>query len=371
MIIGVPKEIKAQENRVAATPAGIMSFVAAGHTVYVEKNAGAGSGFSDEEYRQAGAQILDDPKDIFAGAELIYKVKEPLEPEYPLLREGQVIFTYLHLAPDPVQTQALIKSRVTAIAYETVQLENGSLPLLAPMSEIAGKLSVQIGAGLLQKYNNGSGILLGGLPGVAPGHVVIIGGGIAGAGAARVACGLGARVTIIDLSLERMAYLHDILTGRITTLMSTKQAIARAVADADLLIGAVLVPGAKAPKLVTEEMVKSMRPGSVIVDISIDQGGTVETIDRTTSHKDPYFLRHDVVHYSVPNMPGAVPRTSTFALSNATLPYALQLANKGAERAMAENAALLGGLSVYKGDIVNQAVAEAQGLVYVPPRFDS
>ena len=370
MIVGIPKEIKAQENRVAATPAGVLSFSTAGHKVYVEKGAGEGSGFSDEEYRLAGAVILDNAEDIYADSEFIYKVKEPLEPEYNLLREGQILFTYLHLAPDPIQTQALIDSGVTAIAYETVQLDNGFLPLLAPMSEIAGKLSIQIGAYLLQKYNNGSGILLGGLPGVAPGHAVIIGGGISGTGAARIACGLGARVTVIDLSLERLAYLHDILPGRVSTLLSNPHNIAEAVAGADLLIGAVLIPGAKAPRLVTEEMVRSMRPGSVIVDISIDQGGIVETIDRLSSHEDPYYIKHGITHYSVPNMPGAVPRTSTFALSNATLPYALELANKGAERAMLDNHAFLRGLSVYKGQVVNEAVAVAQNRVYVPPRFE-
>lgn len=371
MIIGVLKEIKAQENRVAATPMGVMSFTAAGHTVYVEKNAGAGSGFSDEEYVSAGALLSDSAKDVYAKAGLIYKVKEPLEQEYKYLREGQILFTYLHLAPDPDQTQALIDSGVTAIAYETVQLENGSLPLLAPMSEIAGKLSVQVGTNLLQKQNGGSGVLLCGLPGVAPGHVVIIGAGIAGTSAASVACGLGARVSVLDLSLDRLSHLHDILPNRVSTLMSTPHAIAQSVADADLLIGAVLIPGGKAPMLVTEEMVKSMRAGSVIVDISIDQGGSVETIDRITSHKDPYFIKHGIVHYSVPNIPGAVPRTSTFALSNATLPYALQLAGKGAERAMAENPALYKGLSVYKGAVVSEAVAQAQGREYVVPRLDT
>ena len=366
MIIGVPKEIKAQENRIAATPAGAASFVSAGHKVLIETSAGVGSGFSDEDFKAVGAEIVDSAKDVYARSDMIYKVKEPLESEYPLMRKGQIIFTYLHLAPDPPQTQALIDSGVTAIAYETVQLENGSLPLLTPMSEIAGKLSVQLGATLLHKYNNGSGILVGGLPGVAPSKVVIIGGGISGTGAARIACGLGASVTVIDLSLERLAYLHDILGDRITTLLSTPHSIATAVADADLLIGAVLIPGAKAPRLVTEEMVKSMRPGSVIVDISIDQGGIVETIDRTTSHENPYFIKHGVLHYSVPNMPGAVPRTSTYALSNATLPYALQIAKKGAEKAMLDNPALLKGLSVYKGKLVCKAVAEAQGREYSP-----
>ena len=369
MTIGIPKEIKLQENRVAATPAGVMSFAKAGHTVLVESSAGEGSGFTDGEYREAGAEILNSVEEIYARADMIYKVKEPLEPEYPLLRQGQILFTYLHLAPDPQQTKALVASGVTGIAYETVQLANGSLPLLAPMSEIAGKLSVQIGATLLQKNNQGSGILLGGLPGVAPAHVVIIGAGISGTGAAKIACGLGARVTVIDLSLERLAYIQDILPGRVSTVFSTTHAIAEAVKNADLLIGAVLIPGAKAPKLVTEEMVKSMRPGSVIVDISIDQGAIVETIDRTTSHDDPYFVKHGVVHYSVPNMPGAVPRTSTYALSNATLPYALQIANKGAEKAMLENEPLRKGLSVYKGDVTCKAVAEAQGYEYVEVSF--
>jgi len=370
MIIGIPKETKAQEYRVAATPAGVSSFIANGHKVYVERSAGAGSGFPDDEYSRAGAEILDDASAIFAVADLIYKVKEPLEPEYKLLRKGQVLFTFLHLAPDPIQTQALIDSGVTAIAYETVQLDSGTLPLLAPMSEIAGKLSVQIGASLLQKENSGSGVLLGGLPGVAPGHVVIIGGGIAGTGAAKIACGLGARVTILDLSLDRLAYLQDILPSHVSTIASTPHAIEEQVAAADLLVGAVLIPGAKAPKLITEKMVKSMRPGSVIVDISIDQGGIVETMEFITSHKDPFFVSHGIVHYSVPNIPGAVPRTSTLALSNSTLPYALKIANLGAERAMAANPALLKGLSVYKGNLVNKVVAETQGRAYVPAQLD-
>jgi len=369
MKIGVIKEIKAQENRVAATPAGVMSFTAAGHTVYVEAGAGAGSGFSDAEYSAVGAQIINGPQDVYAQADMIYKVKEPLESEYAYLREGQILFTYLHLAPDPEQTEALMESGVTAIAYETVQLDSGFLPLLAPMSDIAGKLSIQIGASLLQKQNHGSGILLGGLPGVAPGNIVIVGGGNAGASAAKIGCGLGARVTVLDLSLERLSYLHDILPDRVTTLMSNSYTLAQSAADADLLIGAVLIPGARTPKLITEEMVKSMRPGSVIVDISIDQGGSIETIDRVTSHDNPYFVKHGVVHYSVPNIPGAVPRTSTFALSNATLPYALQIAKKGAEQAMRDNAALFRGLNVYKGKVVSKAVADAQGRGCAPAQL--
>ena len=371
MIVGIPKEIKAQENRVAVLPAGVMNFVDMGHKVYVEKNAGVGSGFSDEEYIQAGAEIMNDPEKIYAVSDMIYKVKEPLESEYGYLREGQILFAYLHLASDPVQTQALIDSKITGIAYETVQLEDRSLPLLTPMSVIAGRMSVQIGAYLLQKLNNGRGILLGGIPGVEPGHVVIIGGGgSVGINAARAAVGLGARVTIIDISIDKLANVNDIFSNRVITLMSNNYNVSKSVADADLLIGAVLIPGAKATKVVTEEMVKSMRPGSVVVDVAIDQGGCIETIDRLTTHDNPYYLKHGVVHYSVPNMPGAVPRTSTFALANATMPYALQIANKGAEKAMRDNPALLKGLNVYKGKITNKAVAEAQDLLYESVSFD-
>ena len=364
MIIGVPKEIKAQENRVSVLPSGVLSFTDAGHKVYIEKNAGVSSGFSDDEYISAGAQILDTPKEVYGAADMIYKVKEPLESEYGYLREGQVLFTYLHLAPDPEQVKALIDAKVIGIAYETVQLADGSLPLLAPMSAIAGRMSVQVGAYLLQKSNNGSGILLGGVPGVEPGHVVIMGGGAVGLNAAKMAVGLGARVTILDISLERLAYINDILSSRVVTLMSNSYNISKSVLEADLVIGAVLIPGAKAPRLITEKMIMNMRPGSVVVDVAIDQGGCVETIDRLTSHDNPYFIKHGIVHYSVPNMPGAVPRTSTFALSNATISYALQIANKGAEAAMRENPALMKGLNVYKGKITNLAVAEAQGLSY-------
>jgi len=353
MKIGIPKEIKAQENRVSVIPSGVMSFVDAGHEVYIEKDAGVGSGFTDEEYVKAGGQILDTAKEVYDAADMIYKVKEPLESEYGYLREGQILFTYLHLAPDVSQTRALIDAKVTGIAYETVQLENGFLPLLSPMSEIAGRMSVQVGAYLLQKANNGSGILLGGVPGVAPGHVVIIGGGIVGINAAKMAVGLGARVTILDVSVERLNYIHDILSTRVVTLMSNSYNVSKAVAEADLVIGAVLIPGAKAPKIVTENMIMSMNPGSVLVDVAIDQGGSIETIDKLTSHENPYYIKHGIIHYSVPNMPGAVPRTSTFALSNATIPYALQIANKGAETAMRDNPALMKGLNVYKGKITN------------------
>ena len=369
MIVGIPKEIKAQENRVSVLPSGVMSFTDAGHKVYIEKSAGVGSGFTDEEYVKAGAEILDNAKDIYAAADMIYKVKEPLEEEYKYLREGQILFTYLHLAPDKEQVKALIDAKVTGIAYETVQLADNSLPLLAPMSEIAGRMSVQVGAYLLQKTNDGNGILLGGVPGVEPGHIVIIGGGNVGLNAAKMAVGLGAKVTILDLVIERMRYITDIMSNRVVTLMSNSYNISKSVAEADLVIGAVLIPGAKAPTLVTEKMVKHMNPGAVIVDVAIDQGGSVETIDRFTSHENPYYVKHGIVHYSVPNMPGAVPRTSTFALSNATMPYALQIANKGAETAMRDDPALLKGLNVYKGKVTNKAVAEAQGLLYEPVNF--
>ena len=369
MIIGIPKEIKAQENRVSVMPAGVMSFVGAGHSVYVEKNAGVGSGFTDDEYVNAGAKILDTPKEVYDIAEMICKVKEPLEPEYDLLREGQILFTYLHLAPDVPQTQALIKSKVVAIAYETVQLSDGSLPLLAPMSAIAGRMAVQMGASLLQKINNGRGVLLGGVPGVEPGHVVILGGGVVGFNSMQMAVGLGARVTVLDISAERMSHIDNIMSGRVVTLMSNAYNIAKMVAEADLVIGGVLVPGAMSPKVVTREMVKKMRPGSVMVDVAIDQGGCIETMDRLTSHKDSYYMEHDVVHCSVPNLPGAVPRTSTFALSNVTMPYALNIANKGAETAMREDPALLKGLNTYKGKVTYEPVAVAQNLKYEPVEF--
>jgi len=369
MVIGIPKEIKALENRVSVLPAGVVSFVNSGHTVFIERNAGAGSGFADEEYVGAGAAVLDTPKEIYEKADMIYKVKEPLESEYGYLREGQILFAYLHLAPDNVLTRALLDSGVTCIAYETVQLEDRSLPLLAPMSSIAGRMSVQVGAYLLQKSNNGRGILLGGVPGVEPGHVVIIGGGTVGLNAAKMAAGLGARVTILDVQLDRLAYINDILSSRVITLMSNSYNVSRSVAEADLLIGAVLIPGARTPIIVTEEMVMAMREGSVAVDVAIDQGGCIETMDRLTSHDNPYFIKHGVLHYSVPNMPGALPRTSTFALSNATMPYALQIANKGAEIAIKENPALLKGLNIYKGKLANKAVSETQGVPCEPVSF--
>lgn len=367
MIIGVPKEIKANENRVAITPAGVHALITSGHEVYIETNAGLGSSFTDEEYIGAGAKILKTAKETYQIADMVMKVKEPLESEFDYFKENQVLFTYLHLAAEPALTKALVEKKVIAIAYETVQLPDNSLPLLSPMSEVAGRMSVQVGAHLLEKINNGRGILLGGVSGVAPGEVLIVGGGNVGASAAKVAVGLGAHVTIVDLNVKRLAYLDDIFGGRVTTLMSNSFNIAEAVKKADLVVGAVLIPGAKAPKLVKEYMVKTMKPGSVMVDVAIDQGGVIETSDRITTHDNPYFIKHDVVHYSVANMPGAVPRTSTLALTNATMAYAVQLANKGCERALVENPALIKGLNVYKGKVTFKAVADDLGYDYTSP----
>lgn len=365
MIIGVVKEIKNNENRVALTPAGVVSFVQAGHKVVVEKGAGIGSGFVDVDYAQAGAELIESAADVWNQSEMIMKVKEPLESEYKYFRPGLVLFTYLHLAAEPALAQALKDSGVIAIAYETVSV-NRTLPLLTPMSEVAGRMSAQIGAQFLQKFNGGKGILLAGVPGVSRGKVTIIGGGIVGTNAAKMAIGLGADVTIIDLSADRLRYLDDIFGNQIKTLISNPFNIAEAVKEADLVIGAVLIPGAKAPKLVTEEMVKTMKPGSVIVDVAIDQGGSVETIDHVTTHDNPTFEKHGVVHYSVANMPGAVPRTSTMALTNATVPYALQIANKGVVKAISENPALKLGVNVANGEITYEAVARDLNYVYVP-----
>ena len=367
MKIGVPKEIKPQENRVALIPAGVDAFVRAGHEVFIEENAGTGSGFTDEEYVKSGAKILKTPKEVFCTADMIIKVKEPLQPEYDLLKKDQVIFTYLHIAPNPELTRVLLDKKVIGIAYETVQLANGALPLLAPMSEVAGKMSIQIGARLLENINGGRGILLGGVSGVEKAKVTIIGGGVVGLNAAKTAYGMGAQVTIIDISSARLAYFDDIFNGHINTLMSNQYNIERAVCDSDLVVGAVLIPGAEAPKLVKEYMVKQMKEGSVLVDVAIDQGGSIETIDRITTHSNPSFVKHGVVHYSVANMPGAVPRTSTFALTNATLPYALKIADAGAEGAMRADAALMKGLNVYKGVLTYEPVAQAQNLSYKSP----
>jgi alanine dehydrogenase len=365
MIIGVVKEIKNNENRVALTPAGVVSFVQAGHKVIVEKGAGIGSGFADVDYAQAGAELIELAADVWNQSEMIMKVKEPLESEYKYFRQGLVLFTYLHLAAEPALAQALKDSGVIAIAYETVSV-NRTLPLLTPMSEVAGRMSAQIGAQFLQKFNGGKGILLAGVPGVSRGKVTIIGGGIVGTNAAKMAIGLGADVTIIDLSAERLRYLDDVFGNQIKTLISNPFNIAESVKEADLVIGAVLIPGAKAPKLVTEEMVKTIKPGSVIVDVAIDQGGSVETIDHVTTHDNPTFEKHGVVHYSVANMPGAVPRTSTMALTNSTVPYALQIANKGVQKAISENPALKLGVNVANGEITYEAVAKDLNYEYVP-----
>jgi alanine dehydrogenase len=366
MIIGVAKEIKNNENRVALTPAGTETLKDAGHTVLVEAGAGAGSSLADAAYEKAGAEIVAAKKDLFDHAEMIMKVKEPLAPEYDLFHEGQILFTYLHLAPEPELTRALLANKVVGIAYETIEGPGGSLPLLAPMSEVAGRMSVQIGAHFLEKQWGGKGILLGGVPGVEPAQVVIIGGGGVGTNAAKMAIGLGARVTIIDRSIERLNYLDDLFGGRAVTIMANSYNIACWVRKADLLIGAVLLRGAKAPKLVSEAMVKTMDPGSVIVDVAIDQGGSVATIDRVTTHSDPVYLKHGVIHYAVANMPGAVARTSTFALTNATVGYALDIANKGYKQAVRDNPGLAKGVNVVDGKVTYRAVADSLGLEYTP-----
>lgn len=367
MIIGVPREIKNNENRVAITPAGVHALVKNGHKVLVERSAGLGSGIADEEYAAAGAVLCDGSVDVFEGSDTVLKVKEPLECEYDLFKEGQTLFTYLHLAPNPSLTKALLEKKVTGIAYETVQLSNGSLPLLAPMSEVAGRMSVQVGANMLLKYNGGEGILLGGVPGVSPAEVLIIGGGIVGLNAAKMAVGLGARVTVMDINKSRLSYLDDIFGGRVTTSIYSEYAVAEMVQKADLLVGAVLVTGARAPKTVSAEMVKTMKKGSVIVDVAIDQGGSIETIDRVTTHDKPCYEKYGVIHYSVANMPGAVPRTSTYALTGVTLPYLLDIANKGAERALLEDKALMLGLNTYQGCVTCRAVAESLGVEYAAP----
>jgi len=362
----VAKEIKNNEDRVALSPAGTETLCKAGHTVLVEENAGLGSVFSNDSYARAGAEILSDKKRLFEQAQMIMKVKEPLSPECDLLGSGQILFTYLHLAPEPELTKILLGKKVIGIAYETIEGPNHTLPLLSPMSEVAGRMAVQVGAQLLEKPCGGKGILLSGVPGVEPAQVVIIGGGIVGTNAAKIALGMGARVAIIDISIDRLRYLDDLFAGRVATIMSNSYNIASWVRKADLLIGAVLIPGAKAPKLVTEKMVKTMEPGSVIVDVSIDQGGCVETIDHVTTHSHPIYIKHGVVHYAVANMPGAVARTSTIALTNATIEYALQLANKGFRRAVLENSGLAKGVNVIDGRVTYRAVAEALNLPYTP-----
>jgi alanine dehydrogenase len=365
MLIGVPKEVKNHEYRVGLVPASVREHVHHGHQVIIETQAGAGIGCGDEDYRRAGATVVDSAEEVFAKAEMVVKVKEPQPGEYAQLREGQVLFTYLHLAPDLTQTKGLMDSGCIAIAYETVTGAGGGLPLLTPMSEVAGRMSIQVGAHCLEKEQGGSGMLLGGVPGVAAARVVIIGGGVSGTNAARMAMGMEAHVTVIDRSLRRLNELDMQFGPTLNTIYSTVDSIETHVVGADLVVGAVLVPGAAAPKLVTREMVRQMRPGSVMVDIAIDQGGCFET-SRGTTHADPTYLVDDVVHYCVTNMPGAVSRTSTFALNNATLPFSLALADKGYRKALAEDPHLKAGLNVLGGQVTYQAVAEAHGLDYLP-----
>jgi alanine dehydrogenase len=367
MRIGVPKEIKNNENRVAMTPAGVANLSHFGHKIFIEKDAGIGSGFTNEDYLAAGARVVNTPDEAWA-MDLVMKVKEPIQSEYAYFRENLILFTYLHLAAEPKLTLALIKNKVVGIAYETVQLPNRALPLLTPMSEVAGRMAPQIGAQFLEKVHGGKGILLSGVPGVARGKVTIIGGGVAGTNAAKMAIGLGAQVTIIDLNPERLRYLDDTFGKAVTTLISNPYNIAHAVKESDLVIGAVLIPGAKAPKLVTKAMIESMSPGSVVVDIAIDQGGIFETSDRITTHDTPTYEKSGVVHYAVANMPGAVPRTSTIALTNVTVPYAIQIANKGYRKACLDNEALLKGINTLDGYVTYQAVAEALSYQYQDAR---
>lgn len=365
MIIGVPKEIKNNENRVAATPSGVAELTKRGHTVYVQSTAGVGSGFSDEDYTSAGASILPTIEDTYAIAEMIMKVKEPIEPEYKLIKEDQLLFTYFHFASYEPLTKAMIENKSVCLAYETVEKADRSLPLLVPMSEVAGRMATQKGANYLEKPLGGMGKLLGGVPGVLPANVLVLGGGIVGTQAAKMAAGLGANVTIMDISLNRLRELDDIMPANVNTMMSNGYNIETMIKTSDLIIGAVLIPGAKAPNLITRDMLKKMRPGTVLVDVAVDQGGCIETCKPTT-HAEPTFVIDEVLHYCVANMPGAVPYTSTLALTNATLPYAIQLANKGWKKACNEDGELAKGLNVIKGDVVYEAVADAFDLSYVP-----
>jgi len=365
MIIGLPKEIKDNEYRVGLTPAGVKTLSDYGHTVLVETNAGAGSGIGDDEYIAANGRIVETADEVWQRAEMVVKVKEPVGPEYKRMREGQLLFTYLHLAPDLKLTQAMLESKITGVAYETITNDEGHLPLLTPMSEVAGRMAVQVGAHYLQKPEGGRGVLMGGVPGVLPAKVVIIGGGVVGINSIKMAVGLAANVTVLDKNLERLRYLDDIFGAKIKTLVSNPYTVQDACANADLVIGAVLIPGASAPMLVTRDMLKTMHKGSVIVDVAVDQGGCIETTKPTT-HSDPTFYVDDVLHYCVANMPGAVPRTSTFALTNATLPIAIKLANKGFKGAIAKDKHLKEGVNTYAGHITYEAVAESQGLKYKP-----
>jgi alanine dehydrogenase len=365
MRIGVPKEIKVHEYRVGLTPAGVRELKAHGHEVLVQTQAGTAIGLTDEMYRAAGAEIVGAAADAYGQADMVIKVKEPQPAEFRLLREGQILFTYLHLAPDPEQTKALIESGCVAIAYETVTDGRGGLPLLAPMSEVAGRMSIQAGAHAMEKAQGGNGVLLGGVPGVSPADVVVIGGGVVGYNAARVAVGMGANVTILDRSISRLGWLDTIFDSRLTTLFSTRDAVEQCVSKADLVIGAVLVPGAAAPKLVTRAMLSSMKPGTVIVDVAIDQGGCFET-SKPTTHQNPTYVVDGIVHYCVANMPGGVARTSTFALTNATLPFALALADKGYRKALLDDQNLREGLNIHLGQVTYKAVAEGLGYDYTP-----
>ncbi len=358
MLIGVPAEIKNNENRVALTPAGVAELTRHGHKVMIQSGAGSGSGFEDSEYLSTGAEIVGTIEDVYSRAEMVLKVKEPIEREYSLVKENQLLFTYFHFASSFELTNAMVNSKSVCIAYETVESKDGSLPLLVPMSEVAGRMAIQEGAKYLERPLKGKGILLGGVPGTPRGKVLILGGGIVGTQAAKMAAGLGADVTIMDINLQRLRYLADVMPANVTTMMSNTHNIAQAIKDADLIVGAVLIPGRKAPHLIRREMLKGMRPGTVLVDVAVDQGGCIETCKPTT-HEDPTFIIDDIVHYCVANMPGAVPYTSTLALTNATLPYVIQLANKGWERACEENEELKKGLNIVKGEIVYSGVSEA------------
>lgn len=365
MIIGVPKEIKNNENRVAVTPSGVVEFAKRGHEVYIQSTAGDGSGFTDGQYAEAGAKVLPTIEAVYDIAEMIIKVKEPIEPEYKLCKKDQLIFTYFHFASHEPLTKAMIDSGAVCLAYETVESKDRSLPLLIPMSEVAGRMSVQEGAKYLEKPLKGRGILLGGVPGVRPAKVMILGGGIVGTNAAKMAAGMGADVTILDLNLQRLRYLDDIMPANVNTFMSSEYNIRELISSHDLIIGAVLIPGAKAPNLITKDMLKDMQPGTVLVDVAVDQGGCIETCTPTT-HEDPIFIIDDVVHYCVANMPGAVPYTSTLALTNATLPYAIQLADKGWKQACNDSNELKLGLNVIQGEIVYKGVADAFNMPYTP-----
>ncbi|RDV14285.1 alanine dehydrogenase [Pontibacter diazotrophicus] len=365
MIIGVPKEIKNNENRVGVTPAGVIELVRNGHTVYVQSTAGDGSGFADDDYIRAGASMLPGIEEVYGIAEMIIKVKEPIESEYSLIKEDQLLFTYFHFASYEPLTHAMIERKAVCLAYETVEKADRTLPLLIPMSEVAGRMAIQEGAKYLEKPMQGRGILLGGVPGVRPAKVMILGGGVVGTNAAKMAAGMGADVTIMDNNLQRLRYLDDIMPANVNTFMSNEYNIRELLTTHDLIIGAVLIPGAKAPHLITRDMLKQMRPGTVVVDVAVDQGGCIETCKPTT-HENPTYIIDDVVHYCVANMPGAVPYTSTLALTNATLPYALQLANKGWKKACADNVELLKGLNVVQGNVVYEGVAQAFGLEFVP-----